>query len=123
MGLFSKKDPAPAASQPAAPKKPIYRTTLDYVSGCKVVETYDMCFCRVSRYNTNDGKGHVTKQEEAFKDSLEGILDDVRRNHPDANAILGLHMDSFSNDFAHCYVCTWYGTPARIEKLDTGNEQ
>ena len=108
MGLFSKKDPAPAASQPAAPKKPIYRSTLDYVPGCRVVETYDMCFCRV---------------EEAFQDSLEGILDDVRRNHPDANAILGLHMDSFSNDFAHCYVCTWYGPPARIEKLDTGNEQ
>lgn len=101
MGLFSKKEEESKIDT----SKIINVSTLDYVPGYKVVESYGI----VAAY--------MYRQERTLYVPIKALKEDAASSYPDCNAIIGvIATTSLSHAGATHYVYTVYtGTAVRIE--------
>ena len=101
MGLFSKKEEESKIDT----SKIINVSTLDYVPGYKVVESYGI----VAAY--------MYRQERTLYVPIKALKEDAASSYPDCNAIIGLiAATAYSHDGAFGFVYTVYtGTAVRIE--------
>ena len=101
MGLFSKKEEESKVDT----SKIINVSTLDYVPGYKVVESYGIA------------AAYICRMEDSLYVPIKALKEDAASSYPDCNAIIGLiATTSYSHDGAYNWVYTVYtGTAVRIE--------